>query len=221
MKIIRIICLLLVLVFIVSLIPGYSTINYSAVNRSDVERANTVYDDLIMSYLAGEDVGAVDLGDGTIKIALDTGEYILAAVSNNLLPLKKGGDKCSKNVKRSVSVTYHGEITKPAYPISNTVLASKLKEMTHTYQVSSTFGYQISGSPGVSIETFEAELGTALNREYTISEAYTFTMPENHAGTIYGYEVYDKYTYYKDGWFFDAEATLLAPKRYLIYFLVQ
>ncbi len=51
MKLIKIICLLLVLVFIVSLIPGYSTNNYSVVNISDVERANTVYFDLIMSYL--------------------------------------------------------------------------------------------------------------------------------------------------------------------------
>lgn len=202
--------------------------SYGGRNRTATELKNSIYDQLILSYLAGEDVNALHLKDGNVKIPVKNGDYILIPMKNNLDIMvqatkeSKNDNMAEKKQTRSSEVTYVGELFKPGYPISNTVCAPKTGPLTHTFQLSSSFMYQISSSHGITIEDFEQSLGFNLNRSFTLSEEYTYTIPRNRCGTIYGCEIYDKYTYEKPSWFGGNQtATLLVPKRYLIYVIVR
>ncbi len=182
---------------------------------------SSLYDDLIAAYLGGEDVGASGVTEGNVKIPLADGGYILIPESNSFVD-KKYNDCMSKAEDMAGDlITYEGEIIKPSQCISNVVTAPKTGSVRHDFKTDSSFSYRLSGSSGVDFAAFEAELGITLDQMCPIAGSYSYTVPANRFGAAYISELYDKYTYKKDGWLFNSQAVLLVPTRYLLYYVIN
>ncbi len=192
-------------------------------NLTDDQRSqnSNFYDNLIAAYLGGQDVSATILASGDVKIPLAEGGYILIPESNSFVD-KKYND-CMSKVKETTSdlVKYEGEIIKPSRCISNVVTAPKTGSVRHDFNTDSSFSCCLSGSSGVDIEAFEVELDTTFEQMYPISGSYSYTVPANRFGAAYVSELYDKYTYKKEGWLFNSQAVLLVPTRYLLYYVIN
>lgn len=177
--------------------------------------------DAIEAYLSGKKTQAIKLSNGDIKIPLKDGEYVLLPFKNNLDRFVKTY-RGNNSTKSSTTVEFVGEISNPGYPISSTICAPKTGPANHTFTLSSSFSYEISGSVGIDIRKFEAGLVTTLKRSYTISDTISYTIPKDRCATIYGSETYNKYVYEKKKKIGKTKkATLLEPVNYLIYVIVR
>lgn len=228
MKKLKIFNFLTVLFIIYFIIPTNAMIKYKNTPVSKIckkiettalkesERGYSV----IKSYLAGENVSATKLKDGSVKIPLNREEYVLIPFKNNLeIFLKRSKPKLTKS---PATVKFAGEVSRPGYPVSNTVCAPKTGPLQHSFTVSSSFSYELKGSAGISISKFEAVLGTTLKRDVTISETYSYKIPKDRCGTVYGSETYNKYIYEKKRKVGpDKKATLLEPSSYLLYVIIR
>ncbi len=97
-KKIKILFFMFVFCFITYIIYNYSIENLQKnTNKILTLRENSIYDDIINDYLAGKDVGAVDLGDGTVKIHLENGDDIIIPIKDNLDQLKRYKDNVMSN----------------------------------------------------------------------------------------------------------------------------